>query len=469
MTTKNFIISVFLFFVFLLSSLGLKAQGYNIKVNVRDLQFDSLYLQSFDTGGNLVNVVKLPAAKMMEIKGKKSLNQGMYVLKIDSNIVTEILISDLKSQSFTVQYDGKEVLIADSPENEANRKYVEKMVEFDDRLRQLDDEFYKMKQDNLPSYMMQPFIDSLTARALRIDDEKKAYQQKISEQYKDYLLGSIIQSTMEIPAPPREIYGNQHLMQLYMAEHLYDNYVWKDERLLNTPVGINKHKQFANLMYYIDYQEGAPIMKKVLTAAQVNEKSYAAFFEHMEKVLGATKSPYRVEGIYIEMLKNAIAYDKIDKVKKVRYEAELKHLDKNLDGSVLPNFNILLGNGDTTTLYDVKAPYMLVYFQHPECPTCREARTRMKDYPMLNKAIDEGKIVVLTVYFEKDKKIFDNYMKTEANPKWLHSWNYDNRIEKEELFYLITIPYMFLVDKDKRVIKKDILINEVEDYVKRLK
>lgn len=469
MTTKNFIISVFLFFVFLLSSLGLKAQGYNIKVNVRDLQFDSLYLQSFDTGGNLVNVVKLPAAKMLELKGKKSLNPGMYVLKIDSNIVTEILISDSKSQSFTVQYDGKEVLIADSPENEANRKYVEKMVEFDDRLRQLDDEFYKMKQDNLPSYMMQPFIDSLTARALRIDDEKKAYQQKISEQYKDYLLGSIIQSTMEIPAPPREIYGNQHLMQLYMAEHLYDNYVWKDERLLNTPVCINKHKQFANLMYYIDYQEGAPIMKKVLTAAQVNEKSYAAFFEHMEKVLGATKSPYRVEGIYIEMLKNAIAYDKIDKVKKVRYEAELKHLDKNLDGSVLPNFNILLGNGDTTTLYDVKAPYMLVYFQHPECPTCREARTRMKDYPMLNKAIDEGKIVVLTVYFEKDKKIFDNYMKTEANPKWLHSWNYDNRIEKEELFYLITIPYMFLVDKDKRVIKKDILINEVEDYVKRLK
>lgn len=469
MTTKNFIVSVFLFFVLLLSTLGLMAQGYNIKVNVKTMTFDSLYLQSFDTGGNLANVLVLPAEKTVELKGKKPLNPGMYVLKADSNILTEIMISDSKSQNFSITVDGEKTDFTNSIENEANKQYVAKMMDFDARLRQLDEEFYKMKQDNLPSYMMQPFIDSLTARALRIDDEKKAYQQEISEKYKDYLLGSVIKSTMEIQAPPREIYGNQHLMQLYMAEHLYDNYVWEDERLLNTPMAINKHKQFANLMYYIDYQEGAPIMKKVLKAAHANEKSYAAFFEHMEKVLGATKSPYRVEGIYIEMLKDAIAYDKTSKVKKVRYEAELKHLDKNLDGSVLPNFNIVLGNGDTTTLYDVKAPYMLLYFQHPECPTCREARTRMKDYPMLNKAIDEGKIVVLTVYFENDKKIFDNYMRTEANPKWIHSWNYDQQIQNEELFYLITIPYMFLVDKDKRVIKKDILINEVEDYIKRLK
>lgn len=469
MTTKNFIISLFLFFVLLLSALGLMAQGYNIKVAVKTLEFDSLYLQSFDTGGNLVNVLSRPVGKMVELKGKKTLSSGMYVLKADSNVLTEILISDPKSQNFSVTVDGEKAIFDNSPENEANKQYIDKMLEFDARLRQLDEEFNKMKRDNLPSYMMQPFIDTLTSRALRIDEEKKSYQHEVSEKYKDYLLGSVVKSTMEIEAPPREIYGNQHLMQLYMAEHLYDNYVWEDDRLLNTPVAINKHKQFANLMYYIDYQEGAPIMRKVLKAAHANEKSYAAFFEHMEKVLGATKSPYRVEGIYIEMLKDAIAYDKTNKVNKVRYEAELKHLDKNLDGSVLPNFNIILGNGDTTSLYDVKAPYMLLYFQHPECPTCREARTRMKDYPVLNKAIDDGKIVVLTVYFEDDKKIFDNYMQTEANPKWIHSWNYDQQIQKEELFYLITIPYMFLIDRDKRVIKKDILINEVEDYVKRLK
>ena len=189
----------------------------------------------------------------------------------------------------------------------------------------------------------------------------------------------------------------------------------------------------------------------------------------MEKVLGETKSLYRVEDLYILMLKDALAYDKTDKLRKTRYDSELKHLDKNLNGSVLPNFNLLMSNGDTTTLYDIKSPYMLLYFQHPECPTCRQVRGKMKDYPFLNKAIDEGKIVVLTVYFEKDKKVFDNYLKNEANPRWLNSWNYDNQIEKEELFYLVTIPYMFLVDKDKKVIKKDILYNEIEDYVKSLR
>ena len=411
----------------------------------------------------------LPYAKTVSFKGKKSLEPGIYLLAGDTIGITEILISDSKSQQFSIVEKDSAVKFVNSPENEANQQYMSEVKEYERRLYQLDVEFREMQSSNLPQYMMQPFVDSLMARAIRIGEEKKAFQLRKAEQYKQYLLGSIIKSTMEIPTPSREIYSNQRQMQMYVANHLYDNYAWEDDRMINTPIAVNKHKQFANILYYLDYEAAEPYLRAALEAAHANDKVYFSFFDKMEEILGATKSIYRVEGLYIMMLKDALAYDKTDKVRKTRYEAELKHLDKNLDGSILPNFNLLMSNGDTTTLYDIKSPYMLLYFQHPECPTCRQVRTTMKDYPILNKAIEDGKIVVLTVYFEKSHSVFENYLKTEANPQWLHSWNYDNQIEKEELFYLVTIPYMFLVDKDKRVIKKDILYNEIEDYVKRLR
>ena len=469
MKIQNVINKVFALLLILFVTANLCAQGYEIKVTLTTKHYDSLRLQAFDGKKDFVDLQVLPYAKTVVFKGKKSLDPGIYLLEGDTVGITEILISDSKSQQFSITEKDSVIKFINSPENEANQQYMKEMRVFDQRMYQLDVEFREMQSNNLPQYMMQPFVDSLMARAVRISEEKTAFQQSKAEQYKQYLLGSIIKSTRELPTPPREIYGNQLQMQMYVANHLYDNYAWEDERMIGTPIAVNKHKQFANILYYLDAEAGEPYLRAALKAAKANDKVYFSFFDQLEEILGATKSLYRVEGLYIVMLKDALAYDKTDKVRKTRYEAELKHLDKNLDGSILPNFNLLMSNGDTTTLYDIKSPYLLLYFQHPECPTCRQVRTKMKDYPMLNKAIEDGKIVVLTVYFEKDKKVFDNFLQTEANPKWLNSWNYDNQIEKEELFYLVTIPYMFLVDKDKRVIKKDILYNEIEDYIKSLR
>lgn len=469
MNAKNYLFGMVALVMSMFFMTASYAQGYEIKVSLNTKHYDSLHLKSFDGKKDFVDLQVLPFAKTVVFKGKKSLDPGIYLLEGDTVGITEILISDSKSQQFSITEKDSVVKFLNSPENEANQQYMREMREYDQRMYQLDVEFREMQRNNLPQYMMQPFVDSLMARAMRISEEKNNFQQSKAEQYKQYLLGSVIKSTGELPTPPREIYGNQMQMQMYVANHMYDNYAWEDERMIGTPIAVNKHKQFANILYYLDAEAGEPYLRAALKAAKANDKVYFSFFDQLGEILGATKSLYRVEGLYIVMLKDALAFNKTDKVRKTRYEAELMHLDKNLDGSILPNFNLLMANGDTTTLYDVKSPYMLLYFQHPECPTCRQVRTKMKDYPMLNKAIEEGKIVVLTVYFEKDQKVFDNFLKNEANPRWLNSWNYDNQIEKEELFYLVTIPYMFLVDKDKRVIKKDILYNEIEDYVKKLR
>ena len=74
------------------------------------------------------------------------------------------------------------------------------------------------------------------------------------------------------------------------------------------------------------------------------------------------------------------------------------------------------------------------------------------------------------VYFEDDPQVWSNYVNSrEANPKYVQGWNYDQSIDDNDLFDTRTIPYMFLLDKDKVVIKKDLLVNEIEPYIDYLR
>ena len=50
----------------------------------------------------------------------------------------------------------------------------------------------------------------------------------------------------------------------------------------------------------------------------------------------------------------------------------------------------------------------------------------------------------------------------------MHGWDFQHTIEEQQLYDLRVIPYLFLLDKDKRVIKKDLPGDEISDYLRRL-
>lgn len=184
----------------------------------------------------------------------------------------------------------------------------------------------------------------------------------------------------------------------------------------------------------------------------------------------AASSPYKVEHTYIAMLKDAVTYPKLDENRQRRYTRELGFINKNLIGDTIPNFTMVMANGDTTSMYDIQSEYTILYLQHPTCPTCHQVRNRMKDFAKLNQAIESGRLKVVMVYFEDDPQVWSNYVNSrEANPKYLHGWNFDQSIADNDLFDTRTIPYMFLLDKDKKVIKKDLLVNEIEPWIEYLR
>ena len=459
----------YIFFLFFCFSASVFAQtGYQIRIKIESITADSLFIKSYHVKSKkFVHFLSAKFEKDITFKDKIPLNTGIYIIEADSTVLSEFLISDAKNQKFTFSFLENDIMIEGSKENKANRAYMKQMMEFRIKERALETEFQRMQQKGLPNTLMQNFIDTFFMKLGNLYVEKRAYQEKTMAENKGLLLASIIQCSIEVPPPPQEYYRSQSKYLSYMAEHFFDAYMWDDERLLQTPVLYNKFKAFAQNIVLLETEKTVPIVLKALHASKKNKNLYLALFDFLEHELGSYKSPYRDVLLYIEMLKDILKVPDLEETRKLFYEYELKLISKNHEGDQAIDFKILLSNGDTTNLYDVEAEILLLYFQNPDCPTCGEFREKMKNMEALYKAISSGKLKVLTIYFEDKEELWRNYLKTRAFTNWSHGWNYDLKISEERLYDVRNIPTIMILDKNKKVIKKDIFPNELEEWLKR--
>ena len=441
----------------------------SIHIDIKgDKTFDSVFVRS-EAKLQTKKYLSAPYSPSVTLQDKESLKPGMYEILGDSTYLAVIFIPSEKNQKFSLTIDGENVTFANSRENTAYYDYLRGMIGYNKRLDSLNEEFQRA-QRTLPQYMLKVFVDSLSANARRINDEMRTYQRKTAVANKGTLMGSVVATATYLNDPPQEVVSDRHLFQSYYIEHFFDNFAWNDPRIFNTIVVEQKLKEICNMIYQYDNPEYDTFVVAALNQAKVNQTSYEYLFDALEHVLGSNISPYKVEHTYIAMLKDALAYPKLDENRKRRYTRELGFIDKNHAGDTVPDFRLVLANGDTTTFYAIESEYTLLYLQHPTCPTCHQVRNRMKGFDKLNRAIESGKLKVVMVYFEDDPKVWDNYIhSSEANPKYLQGWNFDQTIDDKDLFDTRTIPYMFLLDKDKVVIKKDLLVNEIEPYIDYLK
>ena len=441
----------------------------SIQMEIRNTNtYDSIFVKSaakLQTKQSL-GVAFAPSVTLQD---KESLKPGMYEILGDSTLLGVILVPSEKNQKFSLKIDGENVTFSNSKENTGYLNYVKDLAVFNKRLDSLN-VLFQDAQKSMPQYMLKVFVDSLSASARRINNEMRDFQHRTATANAGTLLGSVIATSTYLEDPPQEVVSNRRLFQKYYLEHFFDNFAWNDPRIFNTPIVANKLKEYCNMIYQFDNLEYDSLVVDALNRAKVNQTSYEYLFDALEHVLGSNISPYKVEHTYIAMLKDALQYPKLDENRNRRYTRELRFIDKNHAGDTIPNFNMVLSNGDTISMYDIQSEYTLLYLQHPTCPTCHQVRNRMKDFDKLNKAIASGKLKVVMVYFEDDPKVWSNYIKSkEANPNYIQGWNYDQAIDDKDLFDTRTIPYMFLLDKDKKVIKKDLLVNEIEPYIDYLK
>ena len=252
----------------------------------------------------------------------------------------------------------------------------------------------------------------------------------------------------------------------YLVMHYWDKFDFTDTAYIHLPeVTEQALANYIDIMRYASPEVAASSIKNMLNKAQADSSMFAYFTGMYEKYLYEPNSPMRNETLYISVLQATLDAGVLDEVSKIRPASLLELALKNRPGELATDFTYTLANGRKGTLYGVKAPYLILFFYNPDCPACKEITDRLAASEFINGKIKNKELKILAVYPDEDLTAWKNHI-SYMPASWINSYDETISLRNDEVYDLKAIPTLYLLDKDKKVLLKDVTFNQVEDYLK---
>lgn len=252
----------------------------------------------------------------------------------------------------------------------------------------------------------------------------------------------------------------QHSSHEYRLLHYWDDYDFEDTQIfVEGDVILN----YFYLMRDVPLDISDESIINTLTRAAHKDQIFSLFIDTYRVYLMNPQSYYCDYERYLAVCEFVINDTSINKYAKYDFEFEKKIILKNRIGDKATNFSVFDKNDNIITLENIESEYVLVFFNNPDCNICMETKDSLVNSTIINSFIDSGRLKILFVcpYDE-----YDIWKATYYPDNWLNGFDKDQIINNEKLYYFLESSSIYLLDKDKRVLKKDIRVDMLEEYLK---
>ena len=166
---------------------------------------------------------------------------------------------------------------------------------------------------------------------------------------------------------------------------------------------------------------------------------------------GAQEAAARVAEDFIIGIEGPWAAETIEEVKW-----NLEKMRQNDVGEIAKDELLFNKRGAKKKMLAGCKPYTLLFFNIAHCNDCRQYRQDLSEASALLKS---KKVKVVSVYLSPDREFWLNDIKEHKN--WTHLTDEGPWSRLREDYDLGIVPRLYLLDKDKRVIAKDITVREL--------
>ena len=171
------------------------------------------------------------------------------------------------------------------------------------------------------------------------------------------------------------------------------------------------------------------------------------------RLWGSPSSPYRNDARYVAFLDSLLARDSLPEGLRERAEERRRIAMLNRQGSIANDFRYLERNGGEYSLHDLESPLTLLIFYDPECPHCTDILKWYASSDDINKAIDDNRLTVVAIYAEGKRDVWDK-TRNDMPANWLVGYDLSGILDND-LYDLPAMPTPYLLDSNKRVLRKD--------------
>lgn len=251
----------------------------------------------------------------------------------------------------------------------------------------------------------------------------------------------------------------------YLVQHYWDKFDFTDTAYIHLPdITEQALTNYIDLMKYVSQEVASSSIKGMMHKATADSTFFAHMADLYEKYLYDPNSPMRDESLYIPVLEAILAAPILDDVSKIRPAHLLELALKNRVGEPATNFTYTLADGRTGTLYNVKADYLVLFFYNPDCHACQEITGQLSSSPLIGQLETTKLLKILAVYPDEDLEAWRNHI-PDVPLSWINSYDHTVALKNDEIYDLKAIPTIYLLDKDKKVLLKDVTFNQLEEYL----
>ena len=238
----------------------------------------------------------------------------------------------------------------------------------------------------------------------------------------------------------------------WLRDHFWERFDFSDTTLLVRIDTSEMYQSFANYTFLVGPEDEAA-MRTLFEKAAVSTPMLTYFGEMARDVLHDPNSPLRSDRLYVPVLEVMLASGRLGVLETAVAETELRRARLNREGEPANDFRYETLDGRRGHLYGLKADYVLLFFNNPGCPMCRDLTTRLTESQLLSGMVERGELVLLSLYPDED---LDAWRKDpHAAPRWIAAHDEARQISEKELYDLKAIPSLYLLDREKRVLVKD--------------
>lgn len=484
-----------LLFIALICSVSL-SYGQKLRFKVAGVKDTTVFLTKYFGKGLYYADTAEMKGGVAEFDVNKDIKPGIVALLLPGQKYFEFIYNN---EDISMETDVKDLVgdlkIKKSEENKVFVPYIQYLQKQRTVANEISKQRESMKKGDAD-------YKALTQKMDSIGKLVATYQKDLIKNNSTLFVSKVINMSMdvEIPESPKDANGkiiDSTFGYKFYRAHFWDNIDLKDDRMVNTPVFHQKLEYYFGKNMLLQHPD--TVLNEAFSFIEGRLNKGSEVFKYVVDHITNSTAKSNIMGmdkVYIMMAdryycgkdangKSYAFWMKEDKLKELCEDIPVK---KKLVYGVVPPNVILRDTTDKVwkDFYSLKSEYTVLYFWDPECGHCKKTTPKLQ--VLYEKKLKARNVEVFAVGkamgedFEKWKKFIRDNKLTFINVGLTESL-YKAALEDARLFVpkftnieslnyhdtydLYATPRIFLLDKDKKIIAKQLSISQLEDMLDR--
>lgn len=198
-------------------------------------------------------------------------------------------------------------------------------------------------------------------------------------------------------------------------------------------------------------------IKDLMNKAQSNKANFMLLGRLAEKNMYSEQALFSSDEAYLYFLDALVKSKALKKEDREHYRSQILKINQNAIGATCPELDVIDVNGEKMKLSSLLSnKSTILFFTDGDCNDCSLSRLRLSTNVNINTLISEGNLKIVCITPGKYSKKWAEDAKT-----WADNWVIVSAEEANKIFDIRTFPSLFILNADKNIVEKNILVDMI--------